>query len=59
MKRLTNWGLHLFLIFSSVVGISYAADDSFASQFLGSPLLVLVVILIADAVALIYHRARK
>jgi len=59
MKRLTNWSLHLLLIFSSVIGVTYAADDSFASQFLGSPLLVLAVILIVDAIALIYHRARK
>jgi hypothetical protein len=59
MKRLTNWCLHLFLIFSAVIGVTYAADDSFASQFLGSPLLVLVVIFIVDAIVLIYHRARK
>lgn len=59
MKNLTNWGLHFFLIFSAVIGVTYAADDSFASQFLGSPLLVLVVILVVDVIALIYHRARK
>jgi len=59
MKRLTSWCLHLFFIFSAVIGVTYAADDSFASQFMGSPLLVPVVILIVDAIALIYHRARR
>ncbi len=33
--------------------------NDFATQFLGSPLLVLTVILVIDVIALIYHKIRK
>jgi len=37
----------------------YAADQSFVDQFIGNPLLILVVMIIIDAIAFAYHRLRK
>jgi hypothetical protein len=59
MKRWAKWGLRALLLFSALVGTVAAADESFSYQFLGSPLLVLVVLLVIDAIALLYHRIRK
>jgi len=33
--------------------------NDFVNQFLGSPLLILAVILIIDVIAFIYHKIRK
>ena len=48
----------LFLSFG-LIGVVRAADESFADQFLGSPLLVLVAVVLIDVIAFIYHRIRK
>ena len=45
----------MFALINSV----YAADESFADQFLGSPLLILVAIVVIVAVAFVYHKIRK
>lgn len=36
-----------------------AADESFADQFLGSPILILVGVVTIAGLAFIYHRIRK
>jgi hypothetical protein len=59
MKQLGKWGLQVLLLFSAVVGIAVAADESFFYQFLGSPLLILVALLVIDAIVLLYHKIRK
>ena len=41
------------------VDVVKAADESFAEQFLGSPLLVLTALIIIDIIAFIYHKLRK
>jgi hypothetical protein len=46
-------------LFSMLVGTVHAADGSAFEQFIGSPLLVLVVILVIDLVAFAYHQMRK
>ena len=48
----------LFLLFAFVRFVS-ASDGSTADQFLGSPLLILVALLVIDMVALAYHKLRK
>jgi len=47
--------LFLFTLISSV----NAADKSVVDQFLGSPLLVLIAIIVIDIIAFIYHKIRK
>lgn len=59
MKRLKRTWLYSLLLLFALVGTARAADDSLANQFLGNPLLVLVVLLAIDAIALAYHRIRK
>jgi hypothetical protein len=59
MKQLWKRGLQVLLLFSALVGIAAAADESFFYEFLGSPLLILVILLIIDAIALLYHKIRK
>lgn len=45
----------LFMLINSVV----AQEKTFVDKFLGSPLLVLVAIIVIDIIALIYHRIRR
>jgi hypothetical protein len=59
MGRLVRKCLYLLLLFSVLIGTVKAADQSFAYQFLGSPLLALVVLIAIDAIAFIYHRIRR
>jgi cadmium resistance protein CadD (predicted permease) len=48
----------VFLMFALINRV-YAADESFADQFLGSPLLILVAIVVIVAAAFVYHKIRK
>jgi len=45
----------LFALISS----ANAAEDSLVDQFLGSPLIILVAIIVIDIVAFIYHKVRR
>ncbi len=45
----------LFMLINSVV----AQEEPFVDRFLGSPLLVLVAIILIDIIALIYHKIRR
>lgn len=59
MRKQGFLALNVMLILSAFVGITNASEESFADSFLGSSLLVLAVILIIDAVAIVYYRIRK
>ncbi len=59
MRKQGFLALNVMLILSAFVGIANASEESFADSFLGSSLLVLAVILIIDAVAIVYYRIRK
>ncbi|MBS7621840.1 hypothetical protein KEJ32_07000 [Candidatus Bathyarchaeota archaeon] len=48
----------LLLIFAFTNRV-YAAEESFPSRFLGSPLLVLTAIIIIDIIAYLYRKIRK
>ena len=49
----------LLFLLSTWVKVAQAADETFGEQFLGSPLLVLVAVMIIVALASLYHRIRK
>jgi hypothetical protein len=57
-KRIMLTLYSLFLLFT-LISCVYAEEKSFADQFLGSPLLVLVAIIVIDIIAFIYHKLRK
>jgi hypothetical protein len=59
MGRLSKTCLYASVLLSTLIGTVRAADQSFASQFLGSPLLALAALVVIDAIAFIYHKIRK
>jgi len=59
MGRKTALITYLSLLFSAFVPVVQAADGSLVDQFVGSPLLVLVAVLIIDLIAFVYHKVRK
>jgi cadmium resistance protein CadD (predicted permease) len=59
MKTRMRLALHSILFLFALVSYANAADQSFADQFLGSPLLILVSIIVIDAIAFVYHKIRK
>jgi hypothetical protein len=57
-RRMASVLYSLFLLFA-LINIVSATDESFADQFLGSPLLVLTAIIVIDIIALVYRKIRK
>jgi len=55
-KLLALYPLTFLFVFISSAN---AAEDSLADQFLGSPLIILVAIIVIDIVAFIYHKVRR
>jgi hypothetical protein len=51
--------VNCLILLLSLVRLVSASDTSAASQFLGSPLLILAALLAIDVGALAYHRFRK
>jgi len=51
--------LYSLIVLFQLVGVCFGANQSFADQFLGSPLLVLAVAIAADGIAFLYRRIRK
>jgi hypothetical protein len=48
----------LFLLFTFINCVR-AQEETFVDKFLGSPLVVLVAIIVINIIALIYHEIRK
>jgi hypothetical protein len=48
----------LFLLFMSINSV-HAEEEPFVDKFLGSPLLVLVAIIVIDIIAFVYHKIRR
>jgi len=59
MTRLAKAFLYALTLLAALIGTVRAADESFASQFLNSPLLALAALVIIDIIAFIYHKIRK
>jgi cadmium resistance protein CadD (predicted permease) len=57
MKLAGRISFLILAIFFALVGVARA--DDFTYQFLGSPLLVLLALLVLDAIAFLYHKARR
>jgi hypothetical protein len=59
MARLVKAFLYALTLLSALIGTVRAADESFASQFVDSPLLALAALVVIDVIAFIYHKIRK
>jgi hypothetical protein len=49
----------VLFILSSLINSVNAEGDSFTDKFLGSPLIVLVTIIVIDIIAFIFHKIRR
>jgi len=58
MEKRTALALCIVFLLA-LVNSARAADESFADQFIGSPLLVLVAVIIIVFAAFVYHKIRK
>ena len=58
MKKITLLLYVLFLLFMFINCVR-AQEEPFVDKFLGSPLVVLVAIIVIDIIALIYHKIRR
>jgi len=47
-----------FLLFA-LAKLAYGAGENFGEQFIGSPLLVLVAVMVIAALASLFHKIRK
>ena len=59
MKHVAVPALCSLFIMLALAGVVHAADEPFAAQFLGSPLLILTAVVVIAALASWYHRTRK
>jgi hypothetical protein len=59
MKRRMALAAHSLFFLSALISHVNAADQSFADQFLGSPLLILAALIVIDAIAFVYRKIRK
>lgn len=51
--------LYLLVFLFALTRSANAAENSLADQFLGSPLIILVAIIVIDIIAFIYHKVRR
>ena len=58
MKKIRLSLYILFLLFTLINSVR-AQEEPFVDKLLGSPLLVLVAIIVIDVIALIYHKIRR
>ena len=59
MTRILKAFLCALALLSALIGTVRAADGSFTSQFVDSPLLALVALVVIDIIAFVYHKIRK
>jgi hypothetical protein len=59
MKTVSLLSVFSLVLFSALIARANAATENPAEDFLGSPLLVLVVFLIIALLFYIYHRVKK
>jgi hypothetical protein len=59
MKNSSRTILYIMLSIFMFASPVYAADEPFIDRFLGSPLLILVGVIIIDVIAFAYHKIRK
>jgi hypothetical protein len=57
MKRQIPSAFMLFLLSAMIRSVN-AAGESFEEQLVGSPLLILIAIIVIDIIAFIYHKVK-
>lgn len=57
-KRLLTFLCFAVFLFA-LIGVARAEDDSFFTQFLETPLLILAILIVINVIAFIYYRTKK
>lgn len=59
MKRMISLVSVSMLLFLALVNGVWAQDETFTDKFLGSPLLILTIVIIVALIATVFHKIRK
>ncbi len=59
MKKIFSLVSVSMLLFLALVNGVWAQDETSTDKFLGSPLLILTIVVIAALVAVVYHKIRR
>ena len=59
MKRMISLVSVFTSLFFALVNGVWAQDESFGDKFLGSPLLILTILIIVDLIAVVFHKIRR
>jgi hypothetical protein len=59
MKRQIPSVFYMLLLLSAMIRSVNAAGESFEEQLVGSPLLILIAIIVIDIIAFIYHKVKR
>ncbi|MGB9854159.1 MAG: hypothetical protein ACPLRY_05065 [Candidatus Bathyarchaeales archaeon] len=59
MRKKTLLTLYALFLLFPLVGSVYAENGSFQNQFLGSPLIILTIIIVIDIIVFLYRKLRR
>jgi hypothetical protein len=59
MRKIVYLASASMLSFLALVNGVWAQDESFGDKFLGSPLLILTILIIVDLIAMVFHKIRR
>ncbi len=59
MKKIVYLVSASMLFFLALVNSVWAEDETYADKFLGSPLLILTILVVVDLIAIIFHKIRR
>lgn len=58
MKRQIPSTFYMLLLLSAIIRSVGAAGESFEEELVGSPLLILIALVVMDIIAFIYHKVK-
>jgi hypothetical protein len=58
MKRQIPSAFYMLLLLSAMIRSVNAAGESFEEKLVGSPLLILIALIVVDIIAFIYHKVK-
>ncbi len=59
MRKKTLLTLYALSLLFPLMGKVYAENEAVQNQFLGSPLLILIIIIIIDVIVFLYRKLRR
>jgi len=59
MKRMISLVSVSMLLFLALLNGVWAQDESFGDKFIGSPLLIVTIVIIVALIAMVFHKIRR